>query len=98
VRVRKVLQVRGRVQGVGFRYFAVGIARNLDLVGIVANLPDGSVKAVVEGDEKDVKSFIDRLREGPPASHVESMDVRDEKPTGDLDQFEIVFGEMGGTY
>ncbi len=98
MKVRKVIQVCGRVQGVGFRYFTVGIARNHDLVGNVANLPDGSVRAVVEGEEKDVKSFIDQLREGPPASRVESLDVRDEKPAGDLDQFEVVFGEMGGTY
>ncbi len=89
--VRKVIQVRGRVQGVGFRYFTVGLARNLDLKGTVLNLPDGSVKAVVEGDERVVKTFIERLREGPPASRVDSLDVRDEKPAGDLDRFEVVF-------
>ena len=89
--VRKVIQVRGRVQGVGFRYYTVGVARNLDLVGTVANLRDGSVETVVEGDEKDVKSFIDRLREGPTASRVDGLDVRDEKPAGDLDYFEVVF-------
>ena len=89
--VRKVIRVRGRVQGVGYRYFTLGVAKELDLVGTVANLPDGSVEAVVEGDERDVRSFIDRLREGPPASRVEGLDVRDEKPTGELDRFTVVF-------
>jgi len=89
--VRRVISVRGRVQGVGFRYFAVGEARRLDLNGTVANLPDGSVEAVVEGNEEIVKAFIDRLREGPPASKVTGLGVRDEKPRGDLHGFEVRF-------
>jgi acylphosphatase len=88
--VRKVVRVHGRVQGVGFRYFTSDIARGLDLDGTVANLPDGTVEAIVEGREEAVRSFIDRLREGPPSSRVESLDVRDENPTGEMAGFEIV--------
>jgi len=88
--VRKVIRVRGRVQGVSFRYYTVGEARKLDLSGTVANLPDGSVEAVVEGEEGKIRNLIDMLRIGPPASRVESLDVKDEKPHGDMDGFEVV--------
>jgi acylphosphatase len=78
------------VQGVSFRYYTVGEARKLDLSGTVANLPDGSVEAVVEGEERDVRSLIDMLRIGPPASRVENIDVKDEKPKGDMNGFEVI--------
>lgn len=88
--VRKIVRVQGRVQGVGYRYFAVGAARSLGLRGVVANLSDGCVEAVVEGEEEVVRAFLDRLREGPPASRVSDLMVRDEKPRGDYEGFEIV--------
>ncbi len=88
--VRKIVRVQGRVQGVGYRYFAVGAARNLGLMGAVANLSDGSVEVVVEGEEEVVRTFLDRLREGPPASRVSDLVVRDEKPSGGYEGFEIV--------
>ena len=89
--VRKAIQVHGRVQGVSFRYFTAAVARGLDLTGTVANLPDGSVEIFVEGKEDLVRSFVDKVREGPPSSRVERLDVRDEKPSGATDRFEIAY-------
>jgi acylphosphatase len=88
--VRRRVRIHGRVQGVGFRYFTVGVARGMEVAGTVANRADGTVEAVVEGDEKTVRAFIDRLREGPPASRVERIEIEDEPPRRDMDGFEII--------
>ncbi len=89
MKVRKAIRVHGRVQGVGFRFFAVGVARGLGLAGTVENLPDGSVEIVIEGRERPVREFTDMIRGGPPSSRVDRMDIRDEKPSGCEDRFEI---------
>jgi acylphosphatase len=66
--------VSGRVQGVGFRYFALREAESLGLVGFVRNLPDGSVEVVAEGDEPPLARFEERLREGPGFARVSGID------------------------
>ncbi len=53
----------GRVQGVGFRYRAVEIARNFPVVGWVKNLPTGQVELWAEGDEKEVNAFLTAVRD-----------------------------------
>jgi len=51
----------GRVQGVGFRYAAHGIANRLRLTGFVRNLPDGDVEMLVQGQADDVEDCLDRI-------------------------------------
>ena len=65
--------VTGRVQGVGYRFFAERAARELGVRGWVRNLSDGSVEAVAEGDEEAIGRFLARLRQGPRGSRVESL-------------------------
>ncbi len=65
--------LRGRVQGVGFRFFAERVAHELGVRGWVRNLPDGSVETVAEGEEQLVERYIERLRAGPRASRVEAV-------------------------
>ena len=62
--------VDGHVQGVGFRYFVVEQAQELNLTGWVRNLTDGKVEVTAEGNSSDLDSFISRLNEGPRGSHV----------------------------
>ena len=57
--------VSGRVQGVGFRYFVVQVARRAGLVGWVRNLPDGTVECEAEGDRSALEWFLEQLRRGP---------------------------------
>ncbi|HEU0091177.1 MAG TPA: acylphosphatase, partial [Vicinamibacteria bacterium] len=57
--------VRGRVQGVGYRYFVMREANGLGVSGFARNLPDGSVEVVAEGPDDVLARFEDRLREGP---------------------------------
>lgn len=76
VRVR----VRGLVQGVGFRYWALSRARSLSLSGYVRNLPDGSVEAALSGPEDAVDNMMELMRHGPPGASVHSVDILNEDP------------------
>lgn len=69
------LFVRGRVQGVSYRYWAVGAARSLGLDGWVRNRLDGRVEMIVAGPAEAVEAMIARCHEGPPAARVEQVDV-----------------------
>ena len=62
--------VRGRVQGVGFRWFVSSAAVRLGVRGWVRNLPDGSVEVVAAGSPDALASLERSLRNGPPAAHV----------------------------
>lgn len=67
--------VRGRVQGVGFRWFAQREALLLGLTGWVANEPDGSVRCVATGPRATLEAFVVRLRDGPPSGQVDRVDL-----------------------
>lgn len=72
---RRVI-VRGRVQGVGFRWFVVRNAQALGVGGTVRNRADGTVEVIVTGERPaDVDTLIDRIRSGPSAARVEAVDV-----------------------
>lgn len=66
--------VRGRVQGVGYRYFARRSAESLGLTGFARNLADGSVEVVAEGEPQALLSLEAALRQGPSFALVESLD------------------------
>ena len=82
------LLIRGRVQGVGFRYALADEARARRLAGWVRNRRDGTVEALVVGAEADVEAMISWARRGPPAARVTDVLVEPapEAPQG----FEIV--------
>ena len=67
--------VRGRVQGVGYRWFAVHRARQRGVTGWVRNLRDGTVEAELEGASSSLDALLADLREGPAGSAVSSVDV-----------------------
>ena len=81
--------IRGRVQGVGFRYFAWELARREGLSGYIRNQPDGVVEAMAEGDLEAVDRFERGLRMGPPAARIEDVQVDDVAPTGRITGFSI---------
>ena len=66
--------VRGRVQGVGFRWFVRERARRLGLVGWVRNQRDGSVEVAARGDAEALRALEAALREGPDGARVTSVD------------------------
>lgn len=68
------LNIVGRVQGVGYRDWAVKMGRRLGLQGWVRNRTDGSVEAVVAGEEAAVVRMIELCRQGPPLAQVDRID------------------------
>jgi acylphosphatase len=79
--IARRLVIRGRVQGVGYRYSMVEAAYDFGVVGWVRNTREGTVEAVVQGDGAAVEGIIGWCRQGPPHSRVTSVDVVDE-PVG----------------
>ena len=84
--------VSGRVQGVGFRWFALQSARRLGLGGTVKNLRDGRVEFRATGNAASVEQFVDELRSGPVAGRVDRIEIDElENATADSgDEFTIL--------
>jgi acylphosphatase len=81
--------IRGRVQGVGFRYFVVSHAMRLGLTGFAANDQDGSVRVVAEGSRRDLERLLEALHEGPASAIVERVDENWLAHTGHWGSFSI---------
>ena len=88
--------VRGRVQGVGFRYFVVRRAMELGIVGWVANDADGSVVVVAEGSPDALDALEAGLRVGPIGAVVEVVDAVRMAGTGRLERFRVRSGAHSG--
>ena len=67
------LEVRGRVQGVGFRWYVVHTARELRLAGWVKNTADGNVELAAAGESEALARLEDAVSAGPPGAHVEEV-------------------------
>ena len=89
MRVARRFIVSGRVQGVGFRFFALDAARREGLHGYVANHDDGTVEAVAEGEAESVERFERALRRGPSKSRVEHVMVDEIEPAAGNSGFNI---------
>ena len=76
------LRITGRVQGVGYRAWAMQMAARLGLRGWVRNLRDGSVEALVIGDDDAVERMIEACREGPFGARVADVAVSEAKDDG----------------
>jgi len=90
--------VRGRVQGVGFRYFVHREAMSLGLTGWVSNESDGTVRCLAVGERARLDAFVERLRAGPPAAIVERVDLswRPASPAASPGSFSIRSGGHRG--
>lgn len=79
------ISIRGRVQGVGFRWNAANAARERGITGFVKNLSDGSVYIEAEGERGMLDDFVEWCRSGPSFSSVESVEVNSCPPGGYTD-------------
>ena len=86
--MRRRVVVHGRVQGVFFRDSTRQRAQSEGIAGWVANQPDGTVEAVLEGDADAVERLVRFMREGPRGAEVERVEVDDEAPEG-LSGFQV---------
>ena len=69
------IQIRGRVQGVGFRHSAASEARYRGIKGFVKNLPDGSVYIEAEASGEQLNAFVEWCKKGPGYGFVESVNA-----------------------
>lgn len=83
--------LEGRVQGVGFRAFIRHAAQETGISGWARNEPDGTVAVEAAGARDKLRSFEERLREGPPAARVEHVEIRELDAPPDAEGFEIRF-------
>ena len=81
--------VRGRVQGVGFRWFVEREAHMLQIAGWVRNNPDGTVEVLAQGTRAQLAGLHSRLCEGPRAARVDEVDVSDADPSPGMASFQI---------
>jgi acylphosphatase len=85
---RRRVVVRGRVQGVGFRYTTHREAVRAGVSGWVSNRDDGSVEAVFEGDEEAVERLVRWVEDGPPGASVDRVEA-EEGPVEGLSGLEV---------
>ncbi|MFZ0307577.1 MAG: acylphosphatase [Candidatus Sulfotelmatobacter sp.] len=81
--------VRGRVQGVGFRWFVEREAHIVGIAGWVRNNADGSVEVHVQGTRDQISGLRSRLREGPRAARVDAVEELEARLTFELNSFRI---------
>jgi acylphosphatase len=88
VQTRKFV-VRGRVQGVGFRWFVEREAKTLGISGWVRNNTDGTVEVLATGTGEQLSSLRSRLQQGPRAARVDHVEETEDKPVAGLNTFRI---------
>ena len=88
------MTVQGRVQGVGYRYYAERKASALGLTGYAINQRDGSVKLHVEGARELIETFVKDLENGPPLASVTSCSLTWLPATGKYHSFSIRLAEF----
>lgn len=89
MRIARRFVISGRVQGVGYRWFANDAALREGVTGWIRNLPDGRVEALVEGEAEAVTRVERSLRQGPPGARVQAVNAITEEPSGAYREFSI---------
>ncbi|MCD6112480.1 MAG: acylphosphatase [Bacteroidales bacterium] len=77
MKIHKNITIKGRVQGVGFRYSALKKALEYNIFGYVKNQYDGSVYIEAEGEEINIENFIRWCKNGPRYSYVIDVEITD---------------------
>jgi acylphosphatase len=85
------LLLSGRVQGVGFRYFAEARAARYNIKGYVRNTYDNKVEVVCQGEPDNLDKFIVEVKNGPSFSHIKQVDMEEIIDAPAYDVFEIKY-------
>ena len=91
MRARAHIRISGKVQGVFYRDHTRRWASAMGLSGWVRNLPDGCVEALVEGEKENIERLAGKLKEGPPLSRVENVQIEWEDYRGEFLDFRITW-------
>ncbi len=88
---RITVRYEGRVQGVGFRFTVVNLAQNFTVTGWVKNEFDGSVSMVAEGEEAQLMSLLQAIRNSHLDQTITNELARRSAPTGEFKQFGVAY-------
>ena len=91
MKVQYELTISGRVQGVGYRYFAALKANEMGITGWVKNAIDGSVIIIAQGIEEEIETFIDFLYIGPTRSRVDQISKVKFNTLSDFNNFSVKY-------
>ena len=80
----------GSVQGIGFRFVSCDLARTMNITGWVKNLDDGRVEMVTEGEEKNLKVFLARIKENF-SQNIQNSETQWLEATGEFPSFTVKF-------
>ncbi len=89
MKIAKQYVISGRVQGVGFRFFAERVANQLGIRGYVKNRWDGAVEVYAIGDAASLEEFQRHLAQGPRSAHVTGIEESDEPVRKEYSTFMI---------
>ncbi len=84
------IKIYGKVQGVSFRYYAREKARELSLFGFARNEPDGTAYFEADGEEDNLKKFLDWCHTGPETAHVEKVEFTFSGELKKYDEFKVI--------
>ena len=90
MKIRVVITVSGKVQGVGFRHCAGETAIRYGVAGWVKNLHNGDVQLCVEGDRPNVRRFIEWCRNGPPLADIRRITIEPSVFRDEFTEFVII--------
>jgi len=89
--VSAIIRVTGRVQGVGYRFFAMRQANEFGLNGYVKNCGDGSVEVRVEGEKEIIERYKSFLEQGPGHSSVDQVEITYEPYSSKYNNFSVEY-------
>jgi len=72
-----LIEVKGRVHHVGFRYYTLQTAKRFSIQGYVKNLPNNTVQVEASGNDSDLEIFVDYLKIGPSMARVNEINIQD---------------------
>ncbi|HON05646.1 MAG TPA: acylphosphatase [Candidatus Ratteibacteria bacterium] len=83
--------IKGKVQGVGFRWYVLNIARRIGISGWVKNLPDGRVEIVAESEPEQLELFTENIKKGHLGQNIYQINIEKAPATGKFKDFNISF-------
>jgi acylphosphatase len=89
--VQYEIRITGRVQGVWFRKYTEEKARMLGIKGWVKNSSDGNILIIAQAEKKDLETFMDYLKIGPPLARVNKIIHSEIQGLGNFDNFSIKY-------
>jgi len=84
------IKVNGLVQGVGFRYYTIELAKQLNLTGWVRNTLDGGVEILAQGEEDNLKELLNWAYHGPKSARVENVEYKWGEYKNEFNEFKAV--------